>query len=134
MSQNNIEIVNQFYQVYNEHNLNLLDQIFTSNYVGYVNDHTIVGAESAKKFIGAYLQGIPDSKFIILDTLTCDNKVTIRWVSTGTQTGNFFGLEPSNRAIKVTGITIFEIIDGKINQLWNNWDQFTLMEQLKGDH
>jgi predicted ester cyclase len=33
--------------------------------------------------------------------------------------------------VVMTGITIFQIVDGKIAQLWNNWDVFGLMNQLK---
>lgn len=133
MSEANIATVMKFYEVYNHHNLGLIDEIFTPEYVGHVNAHNIEGAESAKGFIGAYLQGIPDTKYTILDTVISGNKVITRWVCTGTQSGNFYGIEPTNRPINVTGITIFEIVDEKINQLWNNWDQFTLMQQLKGE-
>ncbi|MGL5033725.1 MAG: ester cyclase [Microcystaceae cyanobacterium] len=133
MSATNIATAMKFYEIYNAHKLELIDEIFTSEYVGHVNAHNIEGAEAAKGFIGGYLQGIPDSLYTVLDTLTCDNKVIVRWVTTGTHTGNFFGMEPTNRAINVTGITIFEIVDNKINQLWNNWDQFTFVQQLKGE-
>ena len=50
---------------------------------------------------------------------------------TGTQTGNFYGMPPTNKDVNVNGITIFRIADGKIAELWNVWDQFTLVEQLK---
>ncbi len=130
MSDTNLEIAMKFYEVYNGHDLELLEEILGPNYVGHVNAHDITGTEAAKGFIGGFVAGIPDANYIVHETMTIDNKVIARWNCTGTQTGNFFGMEPTNRAIDVTGITIFEIIDGKINQLWNNWDQFTLVQQL----
>jgi steroid delta-isomerase-like uncharacterized protein len=133
MTENNLATVQKFYEVYNNHKLELLDQILSPSYVGYVNAHTINGAESAKGFIAGFLQGIPDAKYTLLDTFANENKIVVRWICTGTQSGNFYGIEPSNRAINITGITIFELNDGKIDQLWNNWDQFTLMQQLKGE-
>lgn len=132
MSAENLAVAMKFYEVYNEHKLDLLDEILGANYVGHVNAHDIKGAEAAKGFIGGFVAGIPDAKYTVEDTYTVDNKVIARWVCTGTQTGNFFGMEPSNKPINVNGITIFEIVDGKINQLWNNWDQFTLVQQLQG--
>jgi steroid delta-isomerase-like uncharacterized protein len=127
-----LEVAMKFYEVYNDHKLELLDEILAPDYVGHVNAHDIQGAEAAKGFIGGFLQGIPDSHYEVVDTLTSGNKVVARWVCTGTQTGNFYGMEPSGKSINVTGITIFEIINGQINQLWNNWDQFTLVQQLNG--
>lgn len=131
MSQENLAAAMKFYEVYNDRNLALIDEIFTPSYVGHVNAHDIVGTESARGFIGGFLEGIPDAFYDVKETLTSDNRVIARWVCTGTQTGNFYGMPPTNKPISVTGITIFEIVDGKINQLWNNWDQFTLVQQLQ---
>lgn len=128
----NIDVAMKFYEVYNEHKLDLLDEILGASYVGHVNAHDIQGAESAKGFIGGFVKGIPDAKYEVLDTLTDGNKVIARWRCTGTQTGDFYGMPPSGKSIDVTGITIFEIVDNQISQLWNNWDQFTLVQQLQG--
>ncbi len=131
MSKTNLDVALKFYEVYNAHKLDLLDEILGPNYVGHVNAHDIKGIEAAKGFIGGFIEGIPDAKYTVEETLTTEDKVIARWICTGTQTGNFFGSSPSNKGINVNGITIFEIIDGKINQLWNNWDQFTLVQQLQ---
>lgn len=132
MTESNLVAALKFYDVYNSKNLALIDEIFTSSYVGHVNAHDIVGTEAAKKFIGGFVAGIPDAFYDVKETMTSGDRVIARWVCTGTQSGNFFGMPPSNKAVNVNGITIFEIVDGKINQLWNNWDQFTLMKQLQG--
>lgn len=131
MSEENLAAAMKFYQIYNDRNLDLINEIFTADYVGHVNAHDIVGAESAKGFIGGFIEGIPDVFYDVKETMTSGNRVITRWVCTGTQTGNFYGMPPTNKPINVTGITIFEIVDGKINQLWNNWDQFTLVQQLQ---
>lgn len=131
MSNTNLDVALKFYEVYNAHKLDLLDEILSDSYVGHVNAHDIKGADAAKGFIGGFIEGIPDANYEVVDTFVNENKVITRWVCTGTQTGNFFGSEPTGKSIDVTGITIFEVIDGKINQLWNNWDQFTLVQQLQ---
>ncbi len=127
-----VDAAMQFYTVYNEQKLDLLDDILTDAYVGHVNAHDIVGAAAAKGFIGGFLNGIPDANYAVEDTYTEGNKVITRWVCTGTNTGEFFGNPPTGNAVNVNGITIFEIVDNKINQLWNVWDQYTFVEQLKG--
>lgn len=127
-----LEAAKKFYEVYNDKKLDLIDSIFTDDYVGHVNAHDIVGAENAKGFIGGFLEGIPNAFYDVKESFVNDNKVTCRWVCTGTQTGNFYGMPPTNKDVNVNGITIFRIADGKIAELWNVWDQFTLVEQLKG--
>lgn len=127
-----LEAAKKFYEVYNDKKLDLIDSIFTDDYVGHVNAHDIVGAENAKGFIGGFLEGIPNAFYDVKESFVNDNKVTCRWVCTGTQTGNFYGMPPTNKDVNVNGITIFRIADGKIAELWNVWDQYTLVEQLKG--
>ena len=121
----------QFYTVYNEKKVDLLDQILTDLYVGHVNAHDIVGAEAAKGFIGGFLEGIPDAFYDVKETLEQGDRVICRWQCTGTQTGNFYGMPPTNNKVDVNGITIFRIESNKIAELWNVWDQYTLVEQLK---
>ena len=126
-----LESAKKFYEVYNDKKLDLIDSIFTDDYVGHVNAHDIVGAANAKGFIGGFLEGIPNAFYDVKESFVNDDKVTCRWVCTGTQTGNFYGMPPTNKDVNVNGITIFRIADGKIAELWNVWDQFTLVEQLK---
>ena len=132
MSSPIIEAALLFYVVYNDKKVSLLDQILTDGYVGHVNSHDIVGAEAAKGFIGGFLEGIPDAFYDVKETFEQGDRVICRWSCVGTQTGNFYGMPPTGQKIDVNGITIFSIEGNKIAELWNVWDQFTLVEQLKG--
>jgi len=126
-----VDAAMQFYIVYNDKRVDLLDQILAEDYVGHVNAHDIVGAESAKGFIGGFLEGIPDAYYDVLEDFESGDKVICRWRCTGTQTGNFYGMPPTGKKVDVNGITIFRIEGGKIAELWNVWDQYTFVEQLK---
>lgn len=132
MTSANVTTAMQFYTVYNDKNISLLDKILAPEYIGHVNAHDIVGAESAKGFIGGFVEGIPDAHYEVQEVLEDGGKVICRWKCTGTQTGVFYGMPPTGKKIDVCGITIFRISDNKIAELWNVWDQYTLVEQLKG--
>jgi len=131
MTSPTVQAALQFYVVYNEKNIGLLDTILTDDYVGHVNAHDIVGAEAAKGFIGGFLDGIPDAFYDVKEILEQGDRVICRWRCTGTQSGVFYGMPITNKSIDVNGITIFRIASGKIAELWNVWDQYTLVEQLK---
>lgn len=130
MSDANVTTAMKFYEVYNDHKLDLLDEILAADYVGHVNGHDIAGAQAAKGFIGAFINGFPDTHYTVHDTITSGDKVVTRWTATGTHQAAFLGMEATNKPINITGITIFEVVDGKIKQLWNNWDAFGMMQQL----
>lgn len=131
MAMTNREVALQFYTVYNDKRVDILPQVLAPEYVGHVNAHDINGAEAAANFISGFLQGIPDAFYEVHETLDTADRVICRWSCTGTQTGNFYGMPPTDKKIDVKGITIFRIAHGQIAELWNTWDQFTLVEQLK---
>lgn len=131
MAMTNREVALQFYTVYNDKRVDMLPKVLAPEYVGHVNAHDIVGAEAATGFISGFLQGIPDAFYNVHETLDSGDRVICRWTCTGTQTGNFYGMPPTGKKIDVKGITIFRIAHGQIAELWNVWDQFTLVEQLK---
>ena len=130
MSESIVETAMKFYEVYNDQKIELLDEILASDYVGHVNANDINGPDAAKGFIGGFMKGFPDVNYDVKDTMTSGNKVITRWICTGTHKGTFLGMEPTDQSINVTGITIFQVTEGKISELWNNWDVLTMLKQL----
>ena len=54
----------------------------------------------------------------------------MHYTITGTHKGEFQGIAATGRTIKITGIAIHRIADGKIVEIWANWDALSLMQQL----
>ncbi len=57
-------------------------------------------------------------------------KVTVSWRFTGTQKGNIPGLPTTNKAVNVSGLTIYYFSNGKIIGHWQVVDRFGFLEQL----
>ncbi len=122
--------IETFYTVYNENKLNLWDEAMAEDYVGHVNSDTIPDRETGKGFVGLLLQAFPDLYYTVEDRVIEGDKVVSRWSATATHTGDFFGLPATNKPVKMIGMTIFAVKDGKIAELWDVWDQAGLMKQL----
>jgi predicted ester cyclase len=56
--------------------------------------------------------------------------VATRFTSRGTHRGVFMGVEPTNKELSWTGITIDRISEGRIVESWANWDMLGMMQQL----
>src|ERR1700733_5027398 len=54
------------------------------------------------RFRGAF----PDIKFTIEDAFGVGDKVTVRWSAAMTHTGDQLGIPPTNKPVRITGITI----------------------------
>ncbi len=77
-----------------------------------------------------FRNAIPDMK-ITVDMLLADgDKVVDHWVATGTQTGELFGIPPSNRSFTITGIDITRVENGKIKEIWHQEDVMGMMQQI----
>ena len=49
---------------------------------------------------------------------------------TGTQQGKMFGVEPTGRPVSVTMMAFFRFADGRIAELWEDYDEHGLRQQL----
>lgn len=88
------------------------------------------GADNIKRHIASCRAGFPDLKFTIDDTIAERNEVVHHWTSRGTHRGQFLGMQPTNKHATVTGTSIYRIENGKIAELWADWNLMTMMEQL----
>jgi steroid delta-isomerase-like uncharacterized protein len=62
--------------------------------------------------------GMPDHQITIEDMVAEDDKVAVRFTDRGTHTGDLFGVPPSNRAVTVTGIEIYQLSGGQVAEYW----------------
>ena len=90
-------------EVFNEKNLDAVDEILHPDYVRHTDLHSI---EEAKEWLIRSSSRSPDMQVITEDTIAEGDKVVTRW------TGQVGG-----KAI-VTGVSIHRIADGKIIEDW----------------
>ena len=122
--------VQRFYQVYNDHDTSLWEQVMAPSYVGHVNGQTIPSREVGKGFVTALLSAFPDIHYSIEDALEVGDRAAVRWSATATHTGNLFGLAATQKKVSMIGMTIFLIENGEVAELWDVWDEAGLMKQL----
>jgi predicted ester cyclase len=73
----------------------------------------------------------PDWHFAVDDALAADDKVIIRATLSGVHTGApYRGKPASGRAVTFSGIDILRVIDGKVVQIWAEYDYLVLLQQL----
>jgi steroid delta-isomerase-like uncharacterized protein len=88
------------------------------------------GPEGQKRRIDRLNTACPDGHFSIEDLIAEGDKVVARWTFRGTHRGEYFGIPPTGKQVALTGITIYGITVGKIQEAWTNLDALGLMQQL----
>jgi predicted ester cyclase len=75
-------------------------------------------------------KAFPDLEFTVDEIAAQDDLVATLWTATGTQSGEWQGIAPTNRKASWTGINIFRIACGRIVESWGEADHVGLRQQL----
>jgi steroid delta-isomerase-like uncharacterized protein len=119
-----------FAEVLNRGNFTVAGELLAPDVV-FRNPPVIArGVDEFRAAIEAVRGAFPDLQFVIEDELAEGDRVAMRWRVSGTQRGEFFGRPASGRKIDVTGMNMFRIASGRIQEIWVNMDRLGEAEQL----
>ena len=128
MFNNNKALVLRFYeQVINSHDLAAIVELLSAD---FVHNGEARGIQGQRKAIEALFAGLPDMKVTTEAAIAEEDLVVVRQSWTGTQTGRFLGIPPTNRPVLFTSMAMLRVVDGRIAEAWVNEDDLGLMRQL----
>jgi len=113
------KLVQQYVQIWNTQKTENLLTIFSKSALykdGLQDGNAIeVLSDSIKETARAF----PNISFEILTLIQNpgDNLIAFEWSMKGTNTGSFFGVEPTNKQIEILGTDIIQIKDKKITSI-----------------
>ena len=88
------------------------------------------GLEGLKDILRAMRAGFPDLVFTIEEQISEGDKVASRFTWTGTHKGSFLGIPPTGRAVRVWGIVIDRLAEGRIQSTRILMDTMGMMAQM----
>src|SRR5262245_6365169 len=123
-TQENMKTVRKLYECYNTNDpkrINTMDEVCSNN-VEWHDPATPTakkGTQAAKQAETSYMTAFPN-KSTTIDSMIAsdDDQVIVRWHCTGTHKAPFQGVPASNRSFTITGISIYQLEDGKISEVW----------------
>jgi predicted ester cyclase len=77
-----------------------------------------------------FVDAFPDLTYTFEEILVDGNNVVIRYSWSGTNTGSFMGMPPSNNEVSCTGLEIDRIADGRIVETQNFTDMHCLLTSI----
>jgi steroid delta-isomerase-like uncharacterized protein len=110
----------------------VMDELYAADFVmhGSTESEDIRGLRNVKRSMSEYLNAFPDLHYTLDDMIVEGDKVVVRCTATGTHKGEFMGVPPTNRKVKVQAIAIDRVVGGKIVEEWGISDTLGLMQQL----
>ena len=117
-------------EVFNKGNFSILEEVIHPDYRYSSPEGQLEGIEQLRDLIQGFRQGFPNLNLSIDDLFAAENKVCTRITLTGTHQGEYMGIDATDKAIKVTGVVISRITDGKIIEEWEILDMLGFCQQL----
>jgi len=106
-----------------------IDETCANNIVWH-SDEDIRGLKDFKKYMGEFYDAFPDNHFAIDDMFTEGDKVAVRYTITGTHKGEYMGIPPTNKKVRLWAIEIDRIVGGKFVEGWIKFDTLSFTQQL----
>ena len=132
-TEDNKELCRRFFEdVFNKLDQNTATEIISPSFVTHHPAYPagIHGIEGVNRVIATFRVGLPDLQYTIQDMIAEGDKVVVRWIAHGTHQGTFLGIPPTGKKVAATGIDIFRIAFGKLEEAWVNSDILGLLQQI----
>jgi len=111
--------------------VSVLDAIMSPDFVDH--DPTPgqgTGREGYKEMAAGFFGAFSDFSVRNEDVIAEGEKAALRWTARGRHTGPLLGIPPTGREIRLRGIDIIRVHDGRIAERWGEFDLFGLLQQL----
>jgi steroid delta-isomerase-like uncharacterized protein len=129
----NKETVRRMIGAINARDFEVLDELVAEDirrHSGATPEVTVENLEQFKAFLHQDLAAVPDAQQEIHFMLAEDDRVAVYVTYRGTQQGQLGPFPPSNNSLELPFIGILRLEDGKIAEIWVEWDNLNALTQL----
>jgi len=88
------------------------------------------GIDGLKAIVKKNNESFKGWQFSMHDVLAVDDKVVVRWSASGIHVKSFLGESPTNKEVRLKGIAIYLLRDGRILKDWVEPDNLGFLTQL----
>lgn len=112
----NMKIIKHFYEYITSNNLiDELSDYIADNCIVRIGERIItVGIEGMKQHMIEVRKTYPDLKMTIIRQYTDGDTLISEFIMEGTHLGEWLGMKPTGKKLRMTGVDIDKLIDGKI--------------------
>lgn len=122
--------VQRVVDAYNSRTLEAFDSLLTDDVVLVRDEEKAHGRDEFKAVLARVKRAFPDLRYRVDDAVVSGDKMALRWEARGTHQGEYLGVQGSGRPISYTGITLYELRDGRIARVWVSADLLSLLRRL----
>ncbi len=130
-TEQNKAIVLQFYKAFDNRNIDQALALLATNFVAHMaGESEPLDCNDFKQFGMAFYLAFTNGQHTFDEVIVEGDKVVTCGTFTATHLGDFQGLPPTGKQIKLSIMHIDRVEDGKIVEHWGQGDALGLMQQL----
>lgn len=116
----------------NRGDVSVADDVFLPDCIFHVTGvpEPIRGVGPWKEFIAGFLLAFPDLHLTVEQQVIEGDSVAFHWCGTGTHTGPLGLVPATGKTMAIEGLIIDRLVDGKVQERWEQFDQSLMLHQL----
>lgn len=127
----NENVIRRFFsEVYEQGHAETIPELVHADYRDYGHVPPGEGLQGARDDLAGLSAVFTDRRFTIDELMSDDSRVMARWTATMRHTGSLQGETPTGREVTMSGISIYELRDGRISATRNAQDVLGLIQQI----
>jgi len=133
MLEENKALVHAFNEAVDKRDYNALDELIAEDFHRHSAaspEANATNREEMKVFLRANERTFPDLQTIVVMMAAEEDIVAVYATFTGTMDGPMGDIPPTGNHVESPFISFFRIADGKITEMWVEWDNVNFLSQL----
>ena len=127
----NKELLQDFHhRLWAERDIDVVEELIAADATTHWGNSESNAVAAVRADVERYLAAFTDVHSSIEALIGEDDKVVLRWNTTGTHTGPYGKVPPTGRVITMTGVDMYRLEGGRIIEAWSMWDALAAYQQL----
>jgi predicted ester cyclase len=119
-----------FEDIFNQGRFEVANEIYSPDFKGH-GLHGTFDLKEDQDAVHAEKKAFPDLRMEVKQLVADRDWVAVLWVFRGTHTAaGYGGLPPTGTPVEMKGITLWRIVDGRIQDEWSSFDELAAYAQL----
>lgn len=131
--ENKAIIMKLFDEVINTHNFHLASQYLTPEFKRFDLCRLFpdrAGLNAVNEHMSMWTTGVPDLIVEPVHVFAGEDCVCVRYLAQGTHTGEILGKPGTGKRLRLEGVNIYRLVDGKVAETWQYLDGLSLLRQI----
>jgi steroid delta-isomerase-like uncharacterized protein len=132
MSEQIAQLVNELVAGWNAHDLDKVTALYADDFEeeDIANKEVQRGKAAVRRTMWLYLRAFPDLKLEADEIVIQRDCAALSWIITGTHRGTLMNIPPTGRAVRIRGVSLITVANGRLQRARRIWDLAGLLRSF----